>query len=93
MYQQEIESIEKRIASLSARVVELEDKVAFLLIHEPASYAPVSSEERAGNEAAVAELLKRGNMLEAIRLYRENHQADLASAKKEVEELRDRLGY
>src|SRR5512135_1502594 len=69
MYQTEIEHLNERIAALGARVVELEDKVNFLMLHEPTPYVAVSAEEKAGNEAAVVELLKKGKNLEALKLY------------------------
>ena len=91
MYQREIESLTERVAALGARVVELEDKVAFLLLHESVPYVPVSAEEKAGNEAAVVELLKRGKTMDALKLYREKHQVPFDEAKQAVEDLRSKF--
>lgn len=91
MYQREIESLLARMANLAARVVELEDKVAFLLNHEPAPYVTVSVEDKAGNEAEVVRLLQKGKELEAIKLYRAKHEMPLEDARKAVEELRNKF--
>lgn len=88
MYQTEIEHLNERIAALGARVVELEDKVNFLLLHESVPYVPVSADEKAGNEAEVVELLKKGKTMDALKLYREKHQVPFDDAKKALEELR-----
>ncbi len=91
MYQSEIERLNERIVALGARVVELEDKVNFLLLHQSVPYVPVSAEEKAGNEAAVVELLKKGKNLDALKLYREKHQVPFDDAKKALEELRSKF--
>ncbi len=91
MYQNEIQSLMDRMTALGNRVVELEDKVNFLLLHEPTPYVPVSAEEKAGNEAAVVELIKKGKTMDALKLYREKHQVPFDDAKKAVEELRSKF--
>jgi len=91
MYQTEIQALNERIAALGARVVELEDKVAFLLLHEPTPYVAVSLDEKAANEAAVVELLRKGKSMDALRLYREKHPVSLDEAKKALEELRSKF--
>ncbi len=91
MYQSEIQALMDRVTALGNRVVELEDKVNFLLLHEPTPYVPVSAEEKAGNEAAVVELLKKGKTMDALKLYREKHPVTLDDAKKAIEELRSKF--
>jgi ribosomal protein L7/L12 len=91
MYQNEIQSLMDRMAALAARVVELEDKVSFLLMHEPTPYVPASLEEKAGNEAAVVELLNKGNTMEALKLYRQKHNVGLDEAKKAIADLRNKF--
>ncbi len=76
------------IEALIARIEELEDKVDFLLSHETVAYVPVSRSEKAANEAAVVDLLKRGNMKEALRLYREKHVMPFSQVQQEIEELK-----
>ncbi len=91
MYQKEIQSLMDRITALGNRVVELEDKVNFLLLHEPTPYVAVSAAEKAGNEAAVVELIKKGKTMDALKLYREKHQVPFDDARKAIEELRSRF--
>lgn len=88
MYPKGIPVYEGEIESLKQRVVELEDKVAFLLLHSSVRYVPVSPEEKAANEAAVIDLLEKGNTKEALRLYREKHFVPFDDAEKAVEDLR-----
>lgn len=78
--------------ALIARIEELEDKVNFLLNHETVAYVPVSREEKAANEAAVVELLKKGNTKEALRLYREKHVMPFSQVQQEIEALRKTHG-
>ncbi len=88
MYPKGIPVYEGEIESLKQRVADLEDKVNFLLLHEPVHYAPVSAEDKAANEAAVVELLKKGKLVDALKLYREKHLVPFEDAQKAVEELR-----
>jgi hypothetical protein len=74
--------------ALILRIEELEDKVNFLLNHETVAYVPVSRDEKAANEAAVVELLKKGNMKEAMRLYREKHIMPFSQVQQEIEALK-----
>jgi ribosomal protein L7/L12 len=67
------------------RITMLERKVNFLIKHfgleaELENAAPEGFED-------VAALVKRGDKIGAIKLYREKTGADLASAKKAVEEM------
>ncbi len=75
-----------------ARIEELEDKVNFLMNHQPATYVRVSRDEKAANEAAVVELLRKGNTKEALRLYREKHEMPFADLQKAIEELKKKHG-
>ena len=83
---------QKELAALMQRIEVLEDKVAFLLNHEPAPYTPVSADEKASNEAAVVEMLKQGNMKEAMRLYRSKHEMPFPDMQKAIEELKKQHG-
>ncbi len=91
MYQSEIEHLNERIAALGARVADLEDAVQFLMAHTNAPYVKVSAEEKAGNEAAVVELLKKGKNMEALKLYREKHPSTLQAAQKALDDLRSKF--
>lgn len=80
------------IEALTARIEALEDKVSFLLNHEPAPYMPRSRDEKAANEAAVVELLKKGNTKDALKLYREVHEMAYPDLQKAIEELKKKHG-
>ena len=72
-------------AEARQKIVMLERKVNFLIKHfgleaEVENAAPVGFED-------VAELLKRGDKVRAIQLYREKTGVGLADAKKAVEEM------
>ncbi len=74
--------------ALTARVALLERQLAALYEHlhlTPASGAPPLD--------AVAELLRAGNQLEAIELYRQYMDCDLATARAAVEQLGAQLGF
>lgn len=75
------------VMELRARVLELERRIEFLYKHLNIAYVKELSEA----DQKVAEVLKRGNMLEAIKIYREIYNVDLASAKQAVEEIKSRL--
>jgi hypothetical protein len=78
--------------ALIARIEELEDKVNFLLNHETVAYVPVSRDERAAHEAAVVDLLKKGNMQEAMKLYRQKHVMPFSQVQQEIAELKKKHG-
>ncbi len=88
MYQSEIQALNERIAALGARVAQLEEEVAFLLSHTQAQYVRSTPEEKAANEAAVIDLLKKGKTMEALKLYRDKHPTTLQDAQKAIQELR-----
>ncbi len=75
------------VMQLNARVLELERRIDFLYKHLGIQYVKELSEA----EIKVAEILKQGNMIEAIKVYREIYNVDLASAKQAVEELKSKL--
>ena len=82
------------IASLRDRIVHLEGQVAFLYRHLGVTFVPESA---SGDHPKVIEAIKRGNLLEAIKVYREVHSnttvtVGLDEAKRAVEEIKGRLG-
>lgn len=80
-------SMDYEVTQLNARVRELEDKVDYLLRHLGLDYVkPLSSDDH-----RIIEVLKRGNMIEAIKLYREIYNVDLTSAKQAVEGIKSRM--
>ncbi|HEY5983894.1 MAG TPA: hypothetical protein VIU38_10510 [Anaerolineales bacterium] len=83
---------ESQIEALTRRIEELEDKVNFLLNHEPAPYTPHSHDEKTANEAAVVELLKKGKAADAMRLFRQTNEMPFPDMQKAIEELKKKHG-
>jgi ribosomal protein L7/L12 len=79
---------ESEILALRARVAELESRVDFLYNH--LGIAQVRDNGMA--EARVVETLKKGNKIEAIKIYREIYNCGLAEAKQAVDAIEVRLG-
>ena len=76
-------SAEHDIIVLRARVAELEKKLDFL-------YRKMGIEffdDPGMVDSQIMSLLKKGNKLEAIKVYRELTNADLAEAKRAVEKI------
>lgn len=71
------------VMELRARVWELEGKIDFLYKHFNIQYVKQINEA----DQKVFDELKKGNVIEAIKIYRGIYQVDLASAKKAVEEM------
>ena len=76
------------VMHLRARVLEIEGKIDFLYRHLQLEYVKEGSEI----EKKVAESIKKGNMLEAINIYRNYSKVDLATAKQAVEEIMRKSG-
>ncbi len=75
------------VMELRARVLELEGKIDFLYKHLNVQYVKELSEA----DRKVAEVLKNGNLMEAIKVYRQLYNVDPANAKAAVEEIKSRL--
>jgi len=71
------------VMELRARVLELEGKMDFLYKHLGITYRKETSEA----DQKVADVLRNGNIIEAIKIYREIHNVGLAEAKQAVEEV------
>jgi ribosomal protein L7/L12 len=82
-------SSESEMLALRARVAELESRVDYLYQHLGVSYFP----ERGMGDAKVIDMLKLGNKIEAIKIYREIYKVGLAEAKQAVDNLEKRLGF
>lgn len=80
---------DEHFARLQARVIQLEAQVAFLYKHLGATFVP---ESRLGDDPRIIEQLKKGNMIEAIKVHRELNNSSLVEAKQAVEEMKGRLG-
>ena len=75
----EIEALFRRVEALEARVSALDGRP---------SPAPAGD---GGSDPQIAELARQGELLEAIRLYRDRTGASLSEAKAAVEEMGRRL--
>jgi ribosomal protein L7/L12 len=81
---------EAEFLALKARVNELEDKLQFLYRRLNLEYTDPGSNPAFAPQ--VLEALRRGNKIEAIKLYRELTGTGLAEAKRAIDELENRLG-
>lgn len=82
------------VAALRDRILHLEGQVAFLYRHLGITFVP---EAATGDHPQVIEAIKRGNLLEAIKIYRTVYSTStltvgLDEAKRAVEEMKARLG-
>jgi ribosomal protein L7/L12 len=72
---------------LQSRIRELEDKLQFLYHRLNIDYANASASSDPAFSPQIQEALRRGNKLEAIKIYRELTGVGLAEAKQAVERL------
>jgi ribosomal protein L7/L12 len=79
---------ESEILLLRSRVAELERRLDFLYNHFGISYI----ENPRMENTRVVDMLKKGNKIEAIKIYREIYNVGLAEAKQAVDDLESRLG-
>ncbi len=81
---------EDELVSLRRRVMDLEAQVEFLYRRLGVTFVPDPS---LIDDSKIIEQLKKGNLIEAIKIYRQTYNTGLAEAKKAVEELKARGGY
>ena len=74
---------------LRSRISRLEAEVQFLFQHFGLTF---SENADPGDDPRVIEALKKNNLIEAIKVYREMTNSGLAEAKTAVEEIRRRRG-
>jgi len=84
---------EHEVAQLRERITHLEGQVAFLYRHLGVTFVPESAP---GDDPRIIEALKKGNTLEAIKVYRELYSSatvtvSMDEAKRAVEEIKGRL--
>lgn len=77
----------ERLNQLSAKVFHLEQQLQFVYRHLGIQYQDPESLDNVG------EAISRGNMIEAIKLYRERTGASLADSKAAVDDLARKLGF
>lgn len=76
---------ETEVLQLRSRINELEDRLKFLYRHLGVAYESDSSASPINNPQ-IQEALRRGNKIEAIKIYRELTGVGLAEAKQAVEQ-------
>ena len=79
---------EQQYIDLRNRVLHLEGQVAFLYEHLGMTFVP---EEQLTDDPKIVAALKKGNLLEAIKVHREITGAGMEEAKRAVEEVQGRL--
>jgi hypothetical protein len=85
---------DQEFRDLQRHVMQLEGKIAFLYNHLGVAFVP---EVGQGDDPRIIEQIKKGNIMEAIKIYREIHDDTAAGvsfpeAKRAVEEMIQRLG-
>ena len=78
-----------RITNLQMKVAELERKLDFVMKHLDLE---LPADPQSPWMAEVTRLLRQGNRLEAINLYRQQTGGNLKAARDAVEELAQQLG-
>ncbi len=81
---------EDELVSLRRRVSDLEAQVEFLYRHLGVTFVPDPS---LIDDSKVIEQIKKGNLIEAIKIYRQTYNTGLAESKKAVEEMKAKHGY
>jgi ribosomal protein L7/L12 len=80
---------EEDLSKLRARVIKLEGQVNFLYKKLNIEFVP---ETQITDDPKIIEFIKKGQILEAIKVQRQNTGEGLAEAKAAVEEIQGRLG-
>jgi len=83
------------LATLRDRVDHLEGQIAYLYRHLGIAFGPGATP---GDDPRIVEAIKEGNILQAIKIYREIYSTStltigLDEAKAAVEEIKRRLRY
>lgn len=78
------------IAALRQRIYRLEAQVEFLYRHLGVTFVEQADP---GDDPRIIDALKRNNVIEAIKYYRELTDTGLAEAKAAVEKIRERRGF
>ena len=81
---------ESEILALKSRLSELEEKLQFLYRRLNMDYADPNADPALSPQ--IQDALRRGNKIEAIKIYRELTGVGLAEAKQAVDGMQARLG-
>jgi ribosomal protein L7/L12 len=74
---------------LRNRIIRLEGKVDFLYQHLGLTFEP---QTQLTDDPRIIEQLKKGNLIEAIKIHRQLNDSSMVEAKQAVEEMQGRLG-
>jgi len=80
---------QEQIYNLKSQVNKLQAQINFLYKHLNVEYI---EDVNPADDPEVIKVLRTGNVMEAIKSYRERHNAGLAEAKLAVDDMRARLG-
>lgn len=80
---------QQEINLLRSRIVQLEAQIDFLYRHLGITYVENNSPE---DDPRIIDALRRNNIIEAIKYYREINDIGLAEAKAAIEAIRARRG-
>ncbi len=80
---------EQDLLDLRSRVIRLEGQVDYLYKHLGITFNPALE---GGDDPRIIEELRKGKMIEAIKIHRELYNTGLAEAKRAVEDMQRRLG-
>jgi ribosomal protein L7/L12 len=80
---------EQQYIDMRNRLIRLEGQVSFLFEHLGMTFVP---EEQLTDDPNIVSALKKGDLLEAIKIYRGKTGAGMEEARKAVEEMQGRLG-
>ena len=79
---------EQELVTLRGRVSDLENRIQFIYKKLNIEYV----EEPSLGNPQIAEILRMGNKIESIKVYRETNNVSLIEAKQAMEEMEARLG-
>ncbi len=80
---------QEQIYNLRSQINKMQAQIDFLYKHLNIEFI---EDINPSDDPEVIKVLRTGNVMEAIKLYRERHDAGLAEAKIAVDEMRARLG-
>jgi ribosomal protein L7/L12 len=80
---------QEQIYNLKSQINRLQAQIDFLYKHLNVEYL---EDINPSDDPEVIKVLRTGNVMEAIKTYRERHNAGLAEAKLAVDDMRARLG-
>ena len=80
---------QQEISLLRSRIVHLEAQVDYLYKHLGVTFVEQSNPE---DDPRILDALRKNNLIEAIKIYREINNVGLAEAKTAVEGIRARYG-